>query len=309
MKALILTLLLAAGLPAADPALLNLIMPDARTVAGVDVERARNSAFGQFVLSQMIHQNADLDRFSLASGFDPRRDVREILIASTAVDQGHDKGLVLARGAFDVPRLIAAMKAEHATAERYMGVDLLVGSGHDHGAVAFLDSTTAVAGQIDNVKAVIQRRRAGGALDPRIAQKIQQVSARHDLWVSTTVPVSTLAGHVPDPNLGGALKGDVLKGIEQASGGLRFGAANVEVSGEAVARSDKDATALADVLRFLASMVQMNRDNKNAGELAKVLDTMDVRTEANVLKFSLSIPEDQIERMVKPRAPRKAAAI
>ena len=310
MKALALALMLASGLAAADSALLNLIMPEARTVAGIDVERAKGSAFGQFVLTQMQNENRDLDKFSLMSGFDPRRDLREIVVASLGgPEKGPDKGLIVARGTFDVSRIVAAIKTQHAQTEQFMGVELLSGVDHHEGAIAFLDSTTAVMGTIDNVKGAIQRRRAGTVLDPRIAQKIQQISSRHDLWVSTTMPVSSFAERMPDRTVGGAMKGDVLKGIEQASGGLRFGAANVEISGEAVARTDKDATALADVVRFLANMVQMNSENKRAGEFAAILETLDLKTEANVIKFSISVPEDQIEKMIKPRAARKTAAI
>jgi hypothetical protein len=63
------------------------------------------------------------------------------------------------------------------------------------------------------------------------------------------------------------------------------------------------------VLRFLANLVQLNRDKRDAAELARVLDTLVLRTESNVMKFSISIPEDQIEKMVKPRprSARKAA--
>lgn len=308
MKPLALALLLTGGLAAADTALLNLIMPDARTVAGIDVERAKSSALGQFMLSQMQHENQDLDKFSLMSGFDPRRDLREIVVASTAgPDTGRDHGLVVARGRFDVARISSAMKLHHAQTEQYMGVELLSGE-HKQGAVAFLDATTAVLGEVNNVKAAIQRRRAGGTLDPRIAQKIQQISGQNDVWVSTTLPVASFADRMPDRNVGGAMKGDALKGIEQASAGLRFGAVNVEISGEAVARSDKDATALADVVRFLANLVQLNSDTKS-NEFARILDTLDLRTESNVVKFSVSVPEEQIEKMIKPRGSRKSAAI
>jgi hypothetical protein len=305
-----LSLFAAAGMAAAaDPALLNLIMPDARTVAGIDVERARGSAFGRFVLSQMQRENPELHRFIGATGFDPRRDLREIIIASASDNPRSHKGLVLARGNFNTQRIVEFVKGERGQVQRFMGVDLLSGPEGKHGAVAFLDATTAVAGDTNDVMALIQRHRAGTVLDSRVAHKMQQISGQHDLWVSTAVPVSSFANRMPDPNISGAMKGDVLKSIEEANGGIRFGAANVEVSGEAVTRSDKDATALADVLRFLANMVQMNRDNQQAGELAKVLDTMELRTEANVMKFSVSIPEDQIEKLMQPRNRRRSAAI
>ena len=64
-----------------------------------------------------------------------------------------------------------------------------------------------------------------------------------------------LAATLPDPNLSSALNGNVLAAINQLSGGVRFGDI-VTVSVEAVARTDKDAQALADVLKFAASLVR-----------------------------------------------------
>ena len=39
----------------------------------------------------------------------------------------------------------------------------------------------------------------------------------------TLVPLSDFAGAMPDPNLSGAMKGNLLAAINQASGGIRFG--------------------------------------------------------------------------------------
>jgi hypothetical protein len=86
---------------------------------------------------------------------------------------------------------------------------------------------------------------------------------------------------------------------------VKFGTL-VEIKGEALMRSDKDATALADVARFLGSMVQLNRDKQGAGNVATLLEQMDIRTEANVVKFSLAVPQDQIEKLMAPKVKRAA---
>ena len=89
-------LLLFSGLlPAADQQLMNLLMPDAKVVAGVNVDQAKNSPFGQFMLSRMQAGDGGLGKLTGATGFDPRRDLREILMGT--VGQPGQKGLVLAR--------------------------------------------------------------------------------------------------------------------------------------------------------------------------------------------------------------------
>jgi hypothetical protein len=86
--------------------------------------------------------------------------------------------------------------------------------------------------------------------------------------------------------------------VNQASGGIRF-SDPVQISAEIVARSDKDAQALVDVVRFLAGLIQLNREkNATAAEVATLADTLDLKTAGNVMTMSLAIPEATLERIV-----------
>ena len=82
-------------------------MPDAKVLAGVQVAQAKNSPFGQYVLYPHAAGRCGLSEFLNDTGFDPRHDLTEILIASNW--QGDQKGqwLVLARGSFN-PAMIAS---------------------------------------------------------------------------------------------------------------------------------------------------------------------------------------------------------
>src|SRR5262245_48421085 len=51
------------SLSAADPQLVNMVMPDAKVVAGINVDSARNSPFGTFLLRQASGNNAELQKF------------------------------------------------------------------------------------------------------------------------------------------------------------------------------------------------------------------------------------------------------
>src|SRR5689334_17597978 len=147
-------------LSAADPQLLNLVMPDAKVIAGVNVEQAKGTVFGQYVLNQIQTHDADMQKLVTLTGFDPRRDVREVLVASngTASSQSHT-GLALAKGTFDVAKITAAatMAGKDVATESYGGLTILEDAKGLNG-IAFLDSTTVVAGDVANVKAAIDRR-------------------------------------------------------------------------------------------------------------------------------------------------------
>ena len=67
---------------AADSQLLNLVMPGAQVMAGVNVTTAEISPLGQYLLAQIGSNNKGLQGFMAATGFDPFKDVTEVLMAS-----------------------------------------------------------------------------------------------------------------------------------------------------------------------------------------------------------------------------------
>src|SRR5262249_53947850 len=111
---------------AADPQLLKLVMPDAKVVSGVDVDRVRTTPFGQFFLSQIPAGDAGLNELISLTGFDPRQDIHEILMASPG-DPQRKSGLLLVRGRFDSQRILSLLKADGKTPETYRGIGVFSG--------------------------------------------------------------------------------------------------------------------------------------------------------------------------------------
>jgi hypothetical protein len=291
------------GTWAADPALLQLVMPDAKVIAGIQVAQTRNSLFGQYVLSHMHVDDAGFKNFIAQTGFDPRRDVTELLIASNwESNSPASRWLVMARGTFDSSKIASAAQGNGITTTNFQGVDILTYSGHgkadSENGIAFFDATSAVMGDLPSVQAAIQRRKSGAPPSGQLLAKVRDLSSKNDFWFVTLVPVSEFAGAMPDPNLSGAMKGNLLAAINEASGGIRIGD-TVAISAEAVTRSEKDAQALVDVVKFVAGMIQLNRQNNPAaGQVATLLDTLDCKTAGNVTTISLAIPEQQLEQML-----------
>lgn len=297
---------------AVDPALLNLIMPDATVISGIQVENSRTSTFGRYVLSQMQADDEGLTKFIQETGFDPRRDLSEIVVATGPKADATDV-LVAGRGVFNPAKIMAAARTAGAQTLNYRGIDLLTHERQTQGALAFIDASTAVMGSLDRVKGAIDRSRAPGPpLPAETAARAQRLSLENDAWFMTTGSLADFfAGKIADPNLGGVMQGNLLQAVLQASGGIKFGQDMIVVSGEALTRSDKDATALADVVRFIAGLVQLQKDgDENVKKVASLLDTMKLSTEASTMKITLSIPEAMMERLFMPseNAPRRPAA-
>lgn len=299
---------------AADPALLNLVMPDAKVVMGIDVVRAKTSPFGQMLLAEMDSKGNTLSELTSATGFDPRRDLSEVVFASNeaSTPRGrHASGLIVARGNFDANRIRGFALQQGFAPANHSGVEIYSKTG-DNASFAFLDNGIAVAGGLEFVQAAVLRRGVTQPGPAALLPRISQLSQDNDVWLVTSIPVANFADRVPEGGAGGAnvngmMKGDAFRAIEQAAMGLRFAADLVSLSLEAVARTEKDATAMADVVRFLAGMMQLNREKPELAALATALDSLKLTTEARTVKVNVSMPQAEIEKLYRSRKAARPA--
>lgn len=295
--AIVFVLAASTGMAAVDPGLLGMAMPDAKAVAGIQVDQAQSSPFGQYLLSQFpTPQN--LEQFIAATGFDPRRDLHEILAAS----EGGQDGLIVGRGNFQPARIADLATLGGWTSSNYNGVQILTNTkGAKQGSVAFPDASTIIVGQNTQVTAAIDRYLAHTTMSGPLAQMAIQVSGANDAWFATSVPPSSfLTGTNPSTN--NATANNLVQSILQTSGGVKFASSGVTFSAQAVTRSDQDAQALVDVLKFLASTVQTNRDSDpRAAKAATLADAATFSTSGATAIVTVSLPEQQIEQLVKPR--------
>jgi hypothetical protein len=172
-------------------------------------------------------------------------------------------------------------------------------------AMAFVGPNVMVAGDLQSVKAAVDRRTQANNLDPQLTLKVNTLSASQDAWAVSIAPLSSLnAGAATDPTLQGALGGDLFKKITQTSGGIKFGAL-IQLTTEMVAMDEKNATALGDVMRFLVGMVTMNSGAAKGAPpaLMAILQSMNVQTQGNIVNVTLSAPEDQLEGLFNSMQP------
>lgn len=288
---------LCAGLlPAADPGLVSLVMPDAKVLAGINVDQAKTSPFGLYVLGQIQTQGAQhLQQVSAMTGFDPTRDLHELLIASNGMPAGHS-GLVLARGNFDAVKIQSAALAGGGSIITYNGVTVILDPKQAN-AVAFLDATLAVAGDVASVKGAIDRHTAPAPISAALAVQVNQWSTAQDAWGIAAAPLSALHPPAASTNPQGAAIQNVFQSVQQAAGGVKFGDPIV-FTGQAQADTAANAAAMAGVLQFLVSMAQMQVQQKNP-QLAAVLPSLSVTASANLVNLSLNVAESQAEQAVK----------
>jgi hypothetical protein len=301
-----------AALAGVDPALLALVPPDAKMLIGIQVSQTQASPFGHYLLSQDLFSIAHLDRGTnqilTAAGFDPRRDLREILAASG----DGVSGLLLGRGAFQPAKISKAAVAAGAAPSKYHGADLLTlpGTGKNQlaGSFAFLDASTVAAGDTAAVKAAIDRHAAGAVFSGALADKARQISSANDAWLASLTPPAAFTGGptggtpgaTQNPQLGAVQ--NLLQSALQFSAGLKFAATQVTLSAEVLTRSAQDAQSMADVLKFLAGMLQQANANAspNGSKMPSLADAAKFYVSGSTMHLVLSVPEQQIEQLLLP---------
>jgi hypothetical protein len=276
MKLTAIALLGCASVFGADPALLNLVMPDAKMVAGVNVTTAKTSPLGQYLISQ-------LPPIPVVAGFDPLRDVSEILAASTATGGAKPTGLMLMSGTFDVAKLAATLPAS----TQYKGATIIP---FPNAEVAFLSSNIAIAGDAASVTAAIDRQSTTNTIDPALLAQITKLSANDDVWmVSTVSPGALLPSNVPQQ---AQQVTAFLANIDSFSAGAKFGA-NIPVTLDVVANSPQNAQALGNLLKLATSML-----GGQVPAYQALLQTLQVNTTGSTLSVAVTLPEATVEGLI-----------
>ncbi len=302
------TLFTAIAAQGADPRLLNLVMPDASTLAGANVTNAGITPFGQFVLNSMtVSGNQQLQGFITTTGFDPRHDVSEILAASSG-NAANPSGLVLAMGNFQVPQITAAItaKSPELTIQTYGSATLITGPAAKNGgptfAIAFQGTNIAIMGDVASVKAAIDRSASANSIDPALAAQVQTLSTNEDVWAVTSRSAAALIPGLGAVGGGSAAQnpfGQMFSGIQSSSGGVKFGS-TVAITGQAVTTDAATAKSLADVIQGLAAIATMagGQNNPEMASVVQLLQGLTVAANGVDVNIALNIPETTLESIV-----------
>jgi hypothetical protein len=291
-----LAMLFAAVLPAADPQLVSLVMPDAAVIAGVNVTQAKASPFGQYVMTLIAPHSQELQALVAVTGFDPRQDVSELLAASNG-GAGSAAGLALARGTFAIETITAAAKQAGAATETYQNIAILKAPNGIQ-ALAFLDSTLAVFGDLASVKAAIDRQSPDAQhLSAAVVARIGQLSGSGDAWVLSTVPLAGLHPPSAAPTVPG-LNLEALQQIQQSSLAVKFGD-NVTVTAQALLDTPQNATTLAGLLQMLANMAQLQA--QKSPDVAALAKSLSIAASGSTVTVAFSIPEAQLQQLAQPQ--------
>ena len=268
---LVLVALAAARLAAAGDSALDFLPSNSKVVFGLRVSAMVESAAFKDAGTGAQKLSAEWLKVVAITGFDPLHDIDEVLIGSSA-DSEKAAALMVLRGRFDVARMGAG-------ATRYHGV-AMVGDGKGGKSVlALLDAATAVAGDAAAVQAAIDRRGQGTPMNASLAERVQRLRERFDLWGTGERP----EGFVPPTG-----KNEGLDSMDRFEFGVRM-TQGFELSGEMHARSAKDAEKLAQSMEMLKAMMTMSGREQAGGKI-------EVQVKDGTIKISLAISEEELKK-------------
>ncbi len=263
-------------------------------IIGINLEQIKASSFGKIILSKL--DNADFKKVVASVGFDPLRDLHEILIAAPAGKQ-KSHGLFLLRGAFDPTQFAELTVQPGVTASTYQGVQILTmkGQAQQPMCLARLNGSLIVGGDSESVRAAISRRGEGPGPNAELAAKSAEMSLLYDIWLVSRVSPADLTGNAPEAKLGGGVQMELLRTVQQASGGIKFGP-NMLITADLTTRTPKDAEGIAAMLRLLIGLAASNQHDAKA---AAVLQKIALKADGNSVKLSFSIPEAELAQAVQ----------
>lgn len=292
--------------------LLNLTVSKAQVIAGANVNAAKASPFGQYLLGKIQPSDPRLQEFIANTGFDPLNDVSEVVLSTDSTPGPSAHWTVAARGNFGMTRTRVEDQAKNhgATISTVSGVELIdvvpdQNTQAPHICIAFwADLTTAAIGDCASVQAAIlqAQQTPSGAL----ISAAQTGRAAQDFWFASVLPLPKMAPTAPAgaPNPAApVLNNPLFQKIQQTSGGVKFAGGNapgVQATGAIVMDTPEDATSLLNVANFFLSMVQgqlQSAPGAAAGTATSLLKTLMLTQNGATVNVSLTIPEQTLEQM------------
>jgi len=300
----------AAASAAVDPALLDLMPPDAAVLFGLQVQSVLASPFGQYAVAQLPTNNG-MVQFAAATGFDYQHDLIEMLGATPAPNGTRPRpSLVLARGNFQVSKFLALAAVTGSTLTYYNGTQI-ISPPNNKSSLAFLNASTLAIGSPATLQVAIDRYGTQSLSQPSrnstspLGLKAIAASSTSDAWFATVAPASQFANPAAP-----ASPATLLQSVVEASGGVHFGSTGgATFASELTTPSAQQAQSLVAILQLVAAMAAQSNTAAGPAQAAALLSGAQFTVNGTALDISVPVPEQQLEQMYssRPRPANKAA--
>ncbi|HXG33978.1 MAG TPA: hypothetical protein VNJ11_11475 [Bryobacteraceae bacterium] len=266
------------------PALASLIPDDTVAVAVFRVEELKSSdVYRKWIAPRILGR---LERPAAETGFDPRKDLFEAVVASNGKDV-----FVLARGRFAPERIGPQLERSGARRSVYKNFTLY---GDPEAALLFLNRAVAAAGPPGVLRSLVDRP-PGNRLPARLLEKMKAVPAASQIWAVALGPNPFGNASVPwQGNAAGLAR--LLESVESVWAGadLRPG---LDMTVEWTCRTKNDAKLLHDALRGLIGMGRLSTPD-NERDLLRFYDAIEVSQQEAVVRVRMSLSPELVDKFL-----------
>ncbi len=269
--------------PRIDNVLIRMVPPGATSLVGAHMDQLVASPIYQKLVAQQ--RLPQLDQFARTTGFDPRTDVREILLITIPTGT-----VLVARGKFN-------LKQDPAPGMKFVqhgqySVRTLETNGY-----CILDSTLAAAGELNSVYAVLDEWKSGGHKGaPSLLATVGSVNEQTPLWGVSTGFATFLAGNLPRTGNGIDFS-SIFRGIESTWFSATV-ASGFQAGIHCTTANEKDAVNLRDTAKGLVGLGRLSVP-ENKPDLLRFWDGITVEQVGRAFTLNADISVDLIDEMVQ----------
>jgi hypothetical protein len=269
-----------------DNVLAQMVPADSVTLIGMRMQQLEATPFFQKLLAQQ--RIPQMDQFARDSGFDPRRDVRDLLLASNG-----RQTVLLARGSFNVKTPDKARKIN------YHGYTIMAngGLGLAQSGFCILDSTLAAAGPLPVLEAALDQYKSGNHNNAAaLLARARSVAENYQFWVVAEGTSSLITQNMPGASNGPDF-GRIFRSLQNAlfeadlSNGLKGMA-------EGYCTTEQDAKNLSDAARGMVGMARLNTP-EGQPDLLRVWDGFKVTQSDRKVTLTVDVAQDLVDQLLK----------
>ncbi|MEZ5400464.1 MAG: hypothetical protein R2729_12400 [Bryobacteraceae bacterium] len=218
------TLLSASASAQSHPAFWRYVHPDARSMFGLDLRKAKSSPLGQRVSQEL--QKFGVRQMATQQGFDFVTDVDQVLISSPGGFEDASKGrnevpmVIALSGRFSVPKLRKKFVSLGARRSLYKGAEIFQPKGKKTDLnAAIVNGSVMLLGDPESIRAAIGNH-AGASLETAQSELFARASALsqlHDIWWVSEISPASLAAGISGA---GMPQAEMLRAVRAFEGGI-----------------------------------------------------------------------------------------
>jgi hypothetical protein len=268
-----------------DNVLAQMVPNNTTWLIGMRMEQLKTTPLFQKLVAQ--RKIPQLDMFAGQTGFDPRRDVRDLMFASSG-----KQSVLLARGTFPLNALAQAKRFS------YHGYMILSKDGpQGTGGFCVLDSTLAAAGPLPALEAALDQYKSGNRKNAAVLlARARSIPENYQIWGVTAGNSNYISENIPGSS-GAPDLGRIFRSLQDTffEADLRNG---LKALAEGYCGSAQDAKSLSDAARGMIGMARL-KTPENQPELLRVWDGVKVVQVDRKITLTVDVGQDLIDELLR----------